>query len=134
MMKEPEPVVDPEVVDPEVVDPEVVDPELVKEPEPVGEPAGEPAEEPEPAVMADNLARRLHTALVLADGRIANPNDVPYDPTHLDSEEALTATIDALVESNPGARARQYNGDIGAGTRGNTHTTKVDLISLMRNQ
>ena len=82
---------------------------------------------------ADALARRLHAALVQLDGRVSNPDAVPFDPAHLDGDgAALTAAIDGLVEQNPAIRSRQYGGDIGAGSRGATPRPPVDLIQLMR--
>lgn len=74
---------------------------------------------------------KLHTALVKIDGRLANPDDLPYSVEHLDNPEALDAAITALIESRPGLRARSVSGDIGQGTRGN-NSGSVDLIELMR--
>lgn len=74
---------------------------------------------------------KLHTALVTIDGRLANPDDLPYSVDHLESPEALDAAITALIESRPGLRARSVGGDIGQGTRGN-NSGSVDLIELMR--
>ena len=36
------------------------------------------------AAQADAYAQRLHTALVAATGRLADPADLPYDAAHLD--------------------------------------------------
>ena len=85
-----------------------------------------------PAADVESLARRLHAELVRADGRVSDPADIPFDPAHLDDEAALTAAIDAAIESRPGIRARQYGGDIGAGNRGGSQRPPVDLIQLMR--
>jgi hypothetical protein len=84
------------------------------------------------AKHADDLAHRLHTALVAADGRLADPADLPYDESHLDDPEALTAAVTALVKSKPGLRAQQIRGDVGAGDRGTPKKAPVDLIGIMR--
>lgn len=36
---------------------------------------------------AEDLAKRLHTALVTATGRLADPTDLPYDPEHLEDPD-----------------------------------------------
>lgn len=53
------------------------------------------------AQRADDLAARLHTALVTATGRLADPSDLPFDESHVDDAEALTAAIDALLTRKP---------------------------------
>lgn len=84
------------------------------------------------AKRADDLAARLHTALVAADGRLADPEDLEYKPEHLDDSEALTAAISDLVARKPGLRAQQVGGDVGAGKRGAPATPPADLISVIR--
>lgn len=86
----------------------------------------------EVAATRDDYARRLHAALVRADGRLADPDDLPFDAAHLDDADALTAAIGDLVERKPGLRARQYGGDVGAGTRGSTPKVNTDLIEIIR--
>lgn len=86
----------------------------------------------EVAATRDDYARRLHAALVRADGRLADPDDLPFDAAHLDDAEALTAAIGDLVERKPGLRARQYGGDVGAGARGDTPKVNTDLIEIIR--
>lgn len=51
----------------------------------------------EPGKRADELARRLHTALVAATGRLADPDDLPYTDEYLDSPEALSSAIDSAA-------------------------------------
>src|SRR4249919_3487527 len=46
---------------------------------------------------ADELARRLHTALVAATGRLADPSDLPFDEAHLADPDALAAAVDDLL-------------------------------------
>lgn len=84
------------------------------------------------AKRTDELAHRLHTALVAADGRLADPADLPYDEAHLDDPDALTAAVTALVKTKPGLRAQQIRGDVGAGDRGTPKKAPVDLIGIMR--
>lgn len=86
----------------------------------------------ERAKRVDELERRLHAALVKADGRLADPADLEFNVEHLDDPEALEAAITGLVERKPGLRARQYRGDVGAGKRGGSNVKPVDLIELMR--
>ena len=84
------------------------------------------------AKRADDLAARLHTALVAADGRLADPEDLEFNAEHLDDDEALTAAIGDLVARKPGLRAQKVGGDVGAGKRGAPATPPADLISLIR--
>ncbi|MEZ5202733.1 MAG: hypothetical protein R2742_16190 [Micropruina glycogenica] len=70
------------------------------------------------AQAADDLAHRLHTELVRATGRLADPTDLPFDPEHLDDPEKLTAAVDALLDAKPHLATRRPSGDIGQGQRG----------------
>lgn len=70
------------------------------------------------AQQADTYAARLHTALVAATGRLADPSDLPFDAEHLDDADALTAAIDALLTDKPHLATRRPVGDIGQGQRG----------------
>lgn len=80
---------------------------------------------------ADALSKRLHTALVAATGRLADPADVPYDAEHLDEPEKLAAAIDALLEAKPHLKARKVSGDVGLGQR-DSGTPTVDLLGMLR--
>lgn len=80
---------------------------------------------------ADELAQRLHTALVEQDGRLHDPRDLPYRPENVEDPDALTAAIDALLEDRPHMRARKTAGDIGQGVRGEP-TAPVDFSALFR--
>lgn len=84
----------------------------------------------ERAQQSDSLAARLHTALVAASGRLADPTDLPFDAAHLDDEEALTTAIDDLLGRKPHLASRKPTGDVGqgVGTPGQT----VDLAGLLR--
>lgn len=70
------------------------------------------------AQRADDLAHRLHTELVKATGRLADPSDLEFDPEHLDDPEALAAAVDELLEAKPHLASRRPVGDIGQGRRG----------------
>ena len=70
------------------------------------------------AQQADAYAARLHTELVRATGRLADPTDLPFDAEHLDDAETLTAAIDALLTDKPHLATRKPSGDIGQGNRG----------------
>lgn len=80
---------------------------------------------------ADELAQRLHTALVEQDGRLHDPRDLPYRPENVDDPDTLTAAIDALLEDRPHMRARKTAGDVGQGVRGEP-ATPVDFSALFR--
>lgn len=82
------------------------------------------------AKTADDLAQRLHVALVAATGRLADPADLPYDEAHLDDADALNMAVDALLETKPHLAARKPRGNIGQGL--SDPTTTVDLAGLLR--
>lgn len=79
---------------------------------------GENAKYRQRAGEADTLAQRLHTELVRATGRLADPTDLPFDPEHLADEAALTAAVDALLAAKPHLATRRPVGDVGQGNRG----------------
>lgn len=82
------------------------------------------------AQRADDLAQRLHEALVSATGRLQEPTDLPFDEDHLDDPEALTAAIDELLHKRPHLASRRPVGDIGQGATGEPGT--VDLAGILR--
>lgn len=82
------------------------------------------------AKHADDLAHRLHTALVTATGRLEDPSDLAFDETHLDSQEALEEAIGELLERKPHLASRRLTGDIGQGVA--TTTGDVDLAGMLR--
>lgn len=103
-------------------------------PQEAAEPAAEPQEEPktfdesyvkalrkesagyrEKAKRADDLAARLHAALVQADGRLQDPSDLPYDDAHLETPEALAEAIGALLQTKPHLASRRPSGTIPQG-------------------
>ncbi|SKK75353.1 Uncharacterised protein [Mycobacteroides abscessus subsp. massiliense] len=70
------------------------------------------------AKETEQLARKVHTALVVATGKLVNAEELPFDPEHLTDAEKLNAAIDALTEAKPYLRVRPA-GDVGQGQRGN---------------
>lgn len=85
----------------------------------------------ERAQRADDLAARLHTALVSATGRLADPTDLPFDAANLDDEQALTGAIDELLTRKPHLASRRPFGDVGQGNRG-ASSEPVNLADMLR--
>lgn len=81
--------------------------------------------------VADALAQRLHTELVRATGRLADPTDLEFDETHLDDSDALTAAIDGLLERKPHLASRKPSGDIGQGHRGGS-AEPFSLLGMLK--
>ncbi|MGX9296124.1 hypothetical protein [Tsukamurella paurometabola] len=83
------------------------------------------------AARADDLAQRLHTAMVTATGKLADPTDLPFDATHLEDDGArLTQAIDDLLARKPHLGARRVGGDIGQGSRNGSGG--VNLLGMLR--
>jgi hypothetical protein len=77
----------------------------------------EPDEQPD---KGDVYARRLHTELVKATGRLADPTDLEFNEEHLDDPEKLNAAIDELLSRKPHLKKpRKPVGNVGAGEHGN---------------
>ncbi|MGP4058931.1 hypothetical protein ACTWP6_29660 [Mycobacterium sp. 4D054] len=87
----------------------------------------------ERANQADALAARLHTALVAATGRMADPTDLPFDAEHLEDEQALTDAIDDLLARKPHLATRRPFGDVGQGQQGKS-SEPVSLADLLRSR
>lgn len=87
----------------------------------------------ERAQRADELAARLHTALVAATGRMADPTDLSFDSAHLDDEQALANAIDELLTRKPHLASRRPFGDVGQGNRGGT-VEPVNLADILRSR
>ena len=84
----------------------------------------------ERAKRADDLARQLFTARVAATGRLADPNDLPFDDALLADLPALEAAIDELLADHPHYAARRPRGDVGQGA--SQSSGGVDLAGLLR--
>lgn len=78
----------------------------------------------------DEIATRLHTALVAATGKLADPSDLAFDDAHLSDPDALTAAIEELVARKPHLGSRRPVGGIGQGAT-KTSTTP-SLAGLLR--
>ncbi|MEQ4567993.1 hypothetical protein [Paenarthrobacter sp. CAP02] len=85
------------------------------------------------AQQADDLASRLHTALVAATGRLADPSDLPFEDGHLDDAAALTAAVDDLLARKPHLASRKPRGDVGQGPTSGASDT-VDLAGILRSR
>jgi len=81
------------------------------------------------AQRADDLAHRLHTELVRATGRLADPTDLEFDEGHLEDPDALTAAVEDLLARKPHLASRTPRGDVG---QGHTGTETVDLAGILR--
>lgn len=84
------------------------------------------------AKRAEELEKRLHRSLVAQDGRLADPDDLEFNPDHLDDADALSDAIAKLVASKPGLKAQQLSGDVGAGHREQPKAPTTDLLSIMK--
>ena len=82
------------------------------------------------AQRADDLAHRLHRALVEQTGRLQDPSDLPFDEDHLGGVDKMVAAIDELLTAKPHLAARRVTGDVGQGV---SSTAGVNLADLMRN-
>lgn len=82
------------------------------------------------AARADELAHRLHTELVRATGRLADPTDLPFDENHLATVADMATAIDELLARKPHLASRRPNGDIGQGMSGGS--SSVDLAAILR--
>jgi hypothetical protein len=83
------------------------------------------------AQESDAFARRLHTELVRATNRLADPTDLPFDEAHLDDPDALTAAVDQLLEQKPHLATRRPVGDIGQGNRG-AASESFSLLGMLK--
>ena len=82
------------------------------------------------AQQADTYAERLHTELVRATGRLADPTDLPYVEDHLVDADKLAGAITELLNRKPHLAARRASGDIGQGHNPSSGT--VDLAAILR--
>ena len=85
-----------------------------------------------PTVYLDEIKGRLFRALVAADGRLADPDTLPYDDALLDDPAARDAAITAALERNPRLGRHGVAGDVGTGPRGGTPRPPADLITMIR--
>lgn len=79
---------------------------------------------------SDSLAQRLHTELVRATGRLADPTDLPFDADHLADDDKMAAAIEDLLTRKPHLATRRPVGEIGQGATPSGGT--VDLAAILR--
>lgn len=82
------------------------------------------------AQRADDLAQRLHTELVRATGKLADPTDLPFDEDHIIDAGKMTAAIDELLTRKPHLASRRPRGEIGQGV--SPAAGSVDLAAILR--
>lgn len=85
----------------------------------------------ERATKGDTYAQRLHTELVKATGKLADPTDLPFDAEHLDDPERMSAAVDDLLARKPHLASRRPTGDIGQGAVSGGGSS-VDLAAILR--
>ena len=83
------------------------------------------------AQQAEGYAQRLHTELVKATGRLADPTDLDFDESHLDDPDALAAAVDDLLARKPHLASRKPVGDIGQGQRGGA-SEPFSLLQMLK--
>ncbi|CAN5134121.1 hypothetical protein BH11ACT7_BH11ACT7_20560 [soil metagenome] len=83
------------------------------------------------AQQGDVYGQRLHTELVRATGRLADPTDLPFDAGHLHDGDSMSLAIDELLTRKPHLASRRPVGDIGQGASSSS-TESVDLAELLR--
>jgi hypothetical protein len=87
----------------------------------------------ERARTAEHYAARLHTELVRATGRLADPTDLPFNAKHLDDPDALAAAVDDLLARKPHLASRRPTGEIGQGAMSGGGPG-VDLAAILRSR
>lgn len=85
------------------------------------------------AQLADTYAQRLHTELVRATGRLADPTDLPFSEDNLADPDNIVAAIDELLEAKPHLATRRPVGDIGQGNRGGT-SQPFNLLQTLKDR
>ena len=80
----------------------------------------------------NDLSTRLQKELVKRDGRLANADDLPFNPEFLENEAALTTAITELIKTRPGLKSRIASGDIGNGSRGSAKKESMNLIDMLK--
>ncbi|QGP90316.1 hypothetical protein GKZ92_06300 [Gordonia sp. 135] len=81
-----------------------------------------------------DLQEQLHRVRVEQAGALADPADLPFDPAHLESPEALQAAIDTLLEAKPHLKARRFAPDAAAQGPKGTAPGAVDLLGILRSR
>ena len=82
------------------------------------------------AQRGEEYAQRLHTELVRATGKLADPTDLPFDEAHLVESDTLSRAIDDLLTRKPHLASRRPVGEIGQGP--SPSAGSVDLAAILR--
>ncbi len=85
----------------------------------------------ERATKGDTYAQRLHTELVRATGKLADPTDLPFSEDHLADPDTLAAAVEDLLARKPHLASRKPVGDIGQGPV-SAGSPGVDLAAMLR--
>jgi hypothetical protein len=85
---------------------------------------------------ADDLSRQLFLAKVAATGKLADPNDLPYDPDLVGNDDAMSAAIDSTLTAHPHYASRKPvpGTSIGQGQQGSPVAPPPSLIDAIRAQ
>lgn len=67
------------------------------------------------AADRDEIATKLHAALVAATGRLQDPSDLGFDDDHIVDPAKMVEAIDELLASKPHLASRKPTGNIGQG-------------------
>lgn len=86
----------------------------------------------EKAKKAEDYAKELFYARVSATGRLADPDDLPFDADLLEDHDALLGAVEELLTRKPHLGSRKPRGDVGQGLSGSSAT--VDLAGLLRSR
>ena len=84
------------------------------------------------AKKAEDYARELFHARVAATGRLADPDDLPFDAELLDDRDALLSAVEDLLARKPHLASRTPRGDVGQGQTGTDEG--VDLAGILRSR
>ena len=86
----------------------------------------------EKAKKSETYARELFHARVAATGRLADPDDLPFDEDLLDDRDALLGAVEDLLARKPHLASRTPRGDVGQGQTGTDEG--VDLAGILRSR
>jgi hypothetical protein len=76
---------------------------------------------------AEDLARQLFRLRVESTGKLADPDDLPFDADLLGDDDKLNTAVDELLAKRPHYAKRKVAGNVGAGVTG----TREEPFSLL---
>ena len=79
-----------------------------------------------------DLEQQLHRLQVEQTGALADPADLPFDASHLESPEALQAAIEELLAAKPHLKARRFAPNAAAQGARSGASGSVDLLGMLR--